>query len=301
MAQAVNGTNYTTMFVKDMNYGSKIWDAGPKYTGFTAQPEVKLNSYPYRVIELTDLRGNSITIKPEYIDSHDLVINISTALGMSNKVAYTVKDYLNAAIADDGQKIKTNIQNSLINNSPNDVPIMTDLLAAFLQGNRNSIQNSRDQIAWQGAWGALGNAMTANPAGFIQGVGSAYLQMQGINAKIKDISNQPPSISNLGGNTSFDYGNGLTGLWIIKKEITAEYQKKLADFFNMYGYKLNEVKFPNLKTRQRWNFVKTIGANIFGNVPQDHLEKIKTMFDNGVTIWHSGAAVGRYDYPNPEV
>jgi hypothetical protein len=293
-----------------MNYGSKIWDAGNKNSGFTPQTESKLNVSPYRVIELTDLRGNSITIKPEYIDSDDLVINITSALGTSNKVAYTVKDYLNGSLADDGDKIKVNIQNSLINNSTNEVPILTDLLAAYLQGNRNTIKNNINAISWQGATAALGSMIGASHMGGlmkgqmiaegVSNVGNAYYQVQGINAKLKDIANQPPSISNLGDNTSFDYGNGLTGLWVIKKEITPEYQKKLTDFFKLYGYKLNEVKVPNMRTRAHWNFVKTVGANLFGNVPNNDLERIKEMFNKGVTLWH-GDWVGRYDYDNHEV
>lgn len=311
LSTQLNNANINTIFVSDMNYGSWVWDSGSKYAGFTNQTEVKLNCYPYRVIELTDLRGNSVTLKPEYIDSNDLIINISTALGTENKIAYTAKDYLNGSIGDDGTKIKINIHNSLINNSPNDVPVMTDSLSAFLQGHRNSIQNQKNSILWNGVFNGIsggaavaGNAMVGNEIGAaeaglkaIQGAGNVGLQIQALQAKQQDISNIPPSISNLGGNTYFDYGNGLNGLWIIKKEITPEYQKKLSDFFNMYGYKLNEVKIPNFHTRQYWNYVKTVGCNIVGNFNNEDLEELRAVFDNGITLWHTDD-IGNYFFTN---
>jgi hypothetical protein len=311
LSTALNGTNMTTLFVTDMNYGSWIWDAGGKYDGFTGQSEVKLNSYPYRVIELTDLRGNSITIKPEYIDSIDLVINISTALGTENKVAYTVKDYLNGSLSDDGQKIKINIQNSLINNSPNDVPIMADMLGAYLQGNRNSINNRKASIMWNGAFDAarsglnaganvaMGNEIGAvqSVLGGVQGLGNTNFQLRAIEAKQQDISHIPPSISNLGGNTHFDYGNGLTGLWIIKKEITPEYQNILTNYFNVFGYKVNRVKLPNLHTRQNWNYIETKSCIIQGSFNHEDLEEIKSVFDSGITLWHTDN-IGNYSLSN---
>jgi hypothetical protein len=293
-----------------MNYGNWIYDAGGKYNNFTPQSESKLNVYPYRVIELADLRGNKVVIKPEYIDSQDLIITISSALGVSNKVAYTVKDYLTGTLSDDNVKIRINLENGLINNSSNDVPILTDLLSAYIQGNRNAIKNNINALSWQGATSALGSMIGASHMGGLMGgqmiaegvanVGNSYFQIQGINAKIKDIANQPPSISNMGDNTFFDYGNGLTGLWIIKKEITPEYQKKLTDFFKMFGYKINELKMPNLRTRSHFNFVKTVGANIFGNIPNEDMETLKSIFNQGVTIWH-GDYVGRYEVSNDEV
>jgi hypothetical protein len=37
-----------------------------------------------------------------------------------------------------------------MNNNPNDLPILTDMLGAFLQGNRNSIQNQKNSTIFNG-------------------------------------------------------------------------------------------------------------------------------------------------------
>lgn len=69
--------------------------------------------------------------------------------------------------------------------------------------------------------------------------------------------------------------------------IKRQFAEKIDKFFDMYGYLTNIVKVPNLKNRPNWNYIKTIGANILGDIPQGDLQIIKNMFDNGVTLWHN--------------
>lgn len=69
--------------------------------------------------------------------------------------------------------------------------------------------------------------------------------------------------------------------------IKQEYARIIDGYFNMFGYKVNTVKLPNITGRTYWNYVKTIGCNIIGDIPQEDLQKIKDMFNNGVTMWHS--------------
>lgn len=69
--------------------------------------------------------------------------------------------------------------------------------------------------------------------------------------------------------------------------IKQEYARIIDKYFDMFGYKVNIVKQPNITGRAYWNYVKTIGCNIIGDIPQEDLQKIKDMFNNGVTMWHS--------------
>ena len=64
-------------------------------------------------------------------------------------------------------------------------------------------------------------------------------------------------------------------------------QNVLTNFLICTGYASNEVKVPNLKNRRNWNYIKTIGANILGDIPQGDLQVIKSIFDNGVTLSHN--------------
>lgn len=305
----LNGVDVNTVFVKDMIYGGFSYVVGDKYEGYNTVTEGKLLMFPYTLIELQDLRGNKTVYKNEYINGTTLQIDILGSLGFNNKTSYNVHNYLTGTIDDDIIKNKVTHEKALINDEPNDVPIMTDLLSAYLQGNRNVIQNQKNSILFNGAMGlasagvgvAAGGAF--GPMMAMQGIGevaNTAFAIAGLNAKQQDIANTPPSLAKMGANTYFDYGNRLTGIWIIKKQITAEYRKKLTDYFKAYGYKVNELKLPNIKTRESFNYVQTVGANIKGNIPNDDLFKLKAIFDNGVTIWH-GDFVGDYDRGNDEL
>lgn len=77
-----------------------------------------------------------------------------------------------------------------------------------------------------------------------------------------------------------------------------EYAKIIDDYFSAYGYKVNEYKIPNLTGRTNWNYVKTIGCNILGNIPQEDINKIKEIFNNGVTLWHNPSTFLDYSQSN---
>lgn len=302
--------NFDTIYVQSMpSYNAIPTNLGNKYSGYKSVKESKLLMYPYTVLILDDLKGNRSILKNEYIQSNDLNITVKGSLGTSNKVSYGVPDYL----MNEGMTNSTyaSLEHSIINNNPNDVAVLNDYLSAFLQGNRNSLENQKDSILWNGwmngissaiggvASGRMGNDIGVASAGtnIVAGAGNTVLQLQGIEAKKQDIGNTPPSLVKMGGNTAFDFGNGFKGLYIIKKQITSEYRRKLANFFNMFGYKVNEVKVPNFHTRRYWNYVQTSSCIITGNFNNDDLQELKSVFDNGITLWHTDD-VGNYSLDN---
>lgn len=69
--------------------------------------------------------------------------------------------------------------------------------------------------------------------------------------------------------------------------IKEQFARRIDKYFDMYGYKTNQVKTPNLNSRPNWNYIKTIDSNIVANIPQEDLVMIKLMFDNGITLWHN--------------
>lgn len=106
------------------------------------------------------------------------------------------------------------------------------------------------------------------------------------------------------GNTNggdINTGGNSNCFYFYKKCIRAEYAKIIDDYFTMYGYKVNSVKIPNINSRQNWNFIKTVNCNITGSIPQQDMQKIKNMFNNGVTIWHNPSTMLEYNHPNPIV
>jgi hypothetical protein len=304
-----DGTNnFSTLFSFNNAYYAPITKTFTnKYSSYKTVNESKLLMYPYTALILDDLKGNRKVIKNEYIAGKDIEITVRGSMGTSNKVSYSILDYLNNPNMDIYQKLESAMEHTIINNNPNDIPIVTDMLSAYLQGNRNSLENQKNSIIFNGAMGAVGNTIGATASGLtgnamgvasggvgiIQGAGNTVLQLQGIEAKKQDIDNTPPSLAKMGGNTNFDYGNGISGLYIIKKQITQEYIGKLEHFFNMFGYKVNEVKAPNFHTRKYWNYVQTSSCYITGDFNNEDLQELKSVFDNGITFWHTDD-VGNY-------
>ena len=91
---------------------------------------------------------------------------------------------------------------------------------------------------------------------------------------------------------------GAIGFWYYKMSVKYEYAKRIDDFLSMFGYKVNSVKLPNITGRTNWNYVKTVGCNIIGDIPQNDLMKIKSMFNNGVTLWHNPSTFLDYSQSN---
>ena len=83
-----------------------------------------------------------------------------------------------------------------------------------------------------------------------------------------------------------------------KMRAKTEFLQAIDNYFTMYGYKVNLLKIPNITGRTNWNYIKTIGANILGNLPQLDLEEIKEMFNNGITLWHNTSTFLDYSQTN---
>jgi len=98
------------------------------------------------------------------------------------------------------------------------------------------------------------------------------------------------------GDLTYSIGrNCFTG---YKMSIKYQQAKAIDDYFSMFGYRTDQVKVPNITGRANWNYVKTLGANITGDIPQTDLNAIKKMFDNGVTFWHNAATFLDYSQNN---
>jgi hypothetical protein len=304
-----------TLFVNNINqYQPKAVTFTNKYADYRTVKESKLLMFPYTTLLLDDLKGNRQTLKNEYIKGDDLIINVRGSLGTSNKTSYSIDNYQVKDNIEPADLFLSNLENAVLNNNPNDLPILTDMLGAFLQGNRNSIQNQLNSTIFSGYMNTMSgvisgasSAVTGNAQGVVSsgmgivgGMANTYFQTQGMIAKQQDINNTPPSLSKMGANTYFDYGHNLSGLYLIKRQITPEYQKKLEDFFNIFGYKKNEVKLPNFHTRQNWNYIQTAGCVITGNFNNEDLQELKNVFDSGITLWHTDD-IGNYALGNEVV
>ena len=70
------------------------------------------------------------------------------------------------------------------------------------------------------------------------------------------------------------------------------------DYLDIYGYAINEIgKISSyMKNRSNWNYIQVANCNIKVSAPNDDFNKLKQMFESGVTIWHKN--FGDYDQNN---
>lgn len=80
--------------------------------------------------------------------------------------------------------------------------------------------------------------------------------------------------------------------------IKKQFAECIDNYFEMFGYKVNALKVPNLSGRPYWNYVKTIDINIDGAIPSDDMQKLKSIYNKGVTLWKNGNLVGDYSQNN---
>ena len=97
---------------------------------------------------------------------------------------------------------------------------------------------------------------------------------------------------------SVQMARGILNFGFIHKHITDEFVTIIDDYFNMYGYATHKVKVPNIGSRPEWNYVKTIGCSIYGELPSDDARAIEGIFDRGIRFWKNPAHIGNYSYNN---
>lgn len=201
--------------------------------------------------------------------------------------------------------------------------------------NQNSIANQGlNQIG--GGLGMIGSALSGNIGGVLTGgtnvigAGMRGQQERGINnlnaefarqqasldkkssiatamAQVKDLQNTPATMISMGSDFIYGYNKQGSSLKLFRYGLTTEFATKLGDYFAMYGYKQNRLLDLNLHINSRhfYNYIKTIGCNLSSNaISNEDIESFKSIFDNGVTIWHmdnTNVVPGSYEYDNYEV
>ena len=95
------------------------------------------------------------------------------------------------------------------------------------------------------------------------------------------------------------YATNAVGRYTARKmSCKYEYIKAVDDYFSMFGYKVNRLGVPLTNHRQNYWYCKTVQANIDGNIPNEDMQAIKTIYNNGVTYWKNPANIKDYSVSN---
>lgn len=137
--------------------------------------------------------------------------------------------------------------------------------------------------------------------GYSAGLGQVVSGITGIVNTINTLevhSKVPPQHVGNADSGDVNFTSGLTTFTAYAMSIKQEYAKMIDDFLSMYGYKVNRLATPNIHKRSNWDFIKCIDVNLEGNIPEKDLTKIRDLFNNGCTFWHTTSNYLDYSQTN---
>ena len=270
--------------------------------GYTPRNK-KLLTYPYIYLAFNPQNGTKKIYRYEDFENATPSFKIMSEINPNPTVQFIPQNYRGA----NGDSLS---DNASLNGYPT-ISFKTDTFNVWLAQNNDiiSLQMQQEQYnygvdAIKGGIGMaadMGNMLSQNSSSMASGFNGFIDKGIELMRLVKNhefyIKNQMAQIEKqamLPDNASLSSSNStLLGYNMFDKNIFTrytikrEFAERLDKYFDMYGYTINELKNININSRPNWNYIKTQGANILGNIPQYDLQTIKEMFDNGITFWHN--------------
>lgn len=278
-------------YIKDKDTGSPdVFNFGVNLKtidGYTPKNK-KCFCYPYNAIILTNNSGARVTYKPELFnklseENNTVTVYYNCIVSANPSLFCYMGNYLGL-----GMDFSRTVS---FNNFP-PIPYTYDLYSNWLALNKNTLTM---QYIQQGL-NLSTEAATGNVAGLVNG----SLSLANMEAKQADMKNKPDSMNGVPQGNDLLY-SGAAGIFINQETCRKEYIKNIDDFFSRYGYLVNEVKKPLLKTRINFNYIETKGCIILGDIPAEDRLKLQGLFDSGLTIWHNIATFGDIQVSNNSI
>lgn len=165
--------------------------------------------------------------------------------------------------------------------------------------NANALANANAQASANSQSTAIGNQLRQLTTQY-QNQTNIQNAMDSYNARIHDAQATADSVVTGSNDLMRQVALDLNTFVLYVYRPTDEYKQKLEKIWNMRGYATNTIDYPNLRSKVSWNYIQTVKCNIKGtNIDPNDLEKIKRVFDNGITLWHN-KNVGDYSQLNGE-
>lgn len=123
-------------------------------------------------------------------------------------------------------------------------------------------------------------------------------QMRSIMASVQDASVQPNTARGDTSSCGLDIARNTATFIIEHTMIKPEYARMIDMYFQCYGYQVNTIEYPNIYTRTKWNYIKTLNCSCNGDIPYADIQEIESIFNNGLTFWHDEKYMFNYDQIN---
>lgn len=269
----------------------------------------KLKTYPYCFYQVDNNAGQATIYRNEFFTRTELVaypsFDVYGAIGQGNSTKLVPLNYAGDTSA------RGNYQEGLVGAKLPICAWASDYYLNWVTQNAINMTTGAITSPISGAISGGTAGMAGGPAGAFAGaiagtVSSGLFYTMNMIAKtetakiIPDTAKGNTNVSDLNIGYFIGASSATTGGLFTAKamSVRAEYARIIDNFFSMYGYKVAVVKTPSITGRRYWNYVKTVDCNIEGDVPQEDLQIVRNIFNNGCTFWHDAKQMYNYNLTN---
>ena len=286
---------------RDGNIDTATVDRSSLFGGYTPKNN-KLYQYPYCYVMATNNNGNEVILKYELSENPGSGVKIEISGDMTPMPAVLLYPVDYDGISGGNYLHRISYTNF------GQCSWKSDVYTAWLAQNRNTIAYSAASAAIQPLKGALQGAGVGtvfggvgSGAGAAVGTGTGALSsfdtMAQMRAQAKDREIVPPELHGTANSQNINQAFLLEYFTLYKMSCSYDMAKSIDDYWSAFGYPIREIQTPNLSVRSSWNYIKTVGCNIQGNIDLAQRSKLREIFDRGVTVWHTDD-VGNYSLEN---
>lgn len=247
----------------------------------------KLYTYPYNYYHVDNSNGSSLRLRYEFFEGLQPRLEIDGCISQPCEIMLRPYNYKNSTPSAAAQVFQNTLNTETL--TLNTFPICswnTDGFQAWMvnTGIPYGLHLVGDIMNMGMGVGSASPGSVVNK--FMDTYYSAKTEGQ------KDIMHG--NFSNAGVNAS----TGRQTFYGGRCSITAEYARVIDDFFDKYGYTCMRLQTPNLRARPHWTYIKTRDCSMTGSVPAPSKQKIKDIFNQGITFWKNASEVGNYSLDN---
>ena len=257
----------------------------------------KLYTYPYCFLSVTNGGGNYNILRYELFSSSNCNFTVKSLLAPGGSIRLNPKNYNGRSenqqeVLSLGKFPICNYNVDMYTNwlTQNSVNILGTTLSADDLNGLAAISS--------GVFGTAGSILSGNVLGAGQGIVNSVVGIGNAVAQKKQHELMTNAVRGDLNNGDIVTATNNNNFKFYHMSVRQEYAKIIDQYFSMFGYSINEVKIPNITGRTNWNYIKTIGANIEGDIPENDINELKSIFNNGITIWHNATTYLDYSQNN---
>lgn len=261
--------------------------------GYTPKNK-KLFTYPYNYLVVDNAKGNALTLRYEFFG-----MNAGTYLRPSFTVDGCTLQPVVLRLRPSNYKGSGTI--TPLGGNAYGVPVNSDILTIdnypLCSWNFDSYKAWIAQNAVPAGMNMLSSTISqgiqsaesgnANPLGMLNSVNSFLTSRY----QASIAADQFRGTLN---NGNVNVANDMASFFYGRMSCNYQTAKRIDDYFTMFGYAQGIVATPNRHARSRFTYIKTIGCEISGSIPNDDQLLIKAVFDAGVRFWANPDEIGDY-------